>query len=100
MIVSMESSVACTGDGCGRSIRLIMTATVAVNKKSMRTVGTLLGGFEFNRCPDCGTEVPRSGVVPREPYRLMPDDAAKVAAYRRRKWGVEDTGENVERVAG
>jgi hypothetical protein len=96
----MESSVACTGDGCGRAIRLIMTATVVVNKRSLRTVGIILGGFEHTRCPDCGTEVPRSGVVPREPYRLMPDDAAKVAAYRRRRWGVEDTGENVERVAG
>jgi len=36
----------------------------------------------------------------REPYRLSPEDAVKVAEYRERRWGIEDSGEAVERVAG
>ena len=100
MIVSLETRTPCQGDGCSRPIRMIMTATVVINKRSMRTTGTLIGAFEFIRCPDCGTEVQRGGEIPREPYRLVAEDAVKVAEYRKRKWGVEDTGAAVERVAG
>ena len=40
------------------------------------------------------------GDVERTPYRLAEGDAAKVAEYRRKKWGIEDDGAAVERVAG
>lgn len=93
--VTLETAYPCP---CGHRIRAIMTATVRINKRSMRTVGSVLGFIEHHHCPECGAEVPRRDVE-REPYRLKADDAAKVAEYRLKKWGIEDDGANVERVA-
>ncbi len=97
MIVSLRSAIACPS--CGYRVEVFMTATVRVNKRSMRTTGPLLGFVRHTHCPECGAEIPR-GDVEREPYRLVPGDAEKVAEYRRKKWGVEDDGVNVERVPG
>jgi hypothetical protein len=72
---------------CGYLIRLLMTSSVRINRRSMRTTGVSIGAFMYNACPECGTPVGRGGAHPRTPYVLMPEDAAKVGAYRLAKWG-------------
>jgi hypothetical protein len=94
VVVTLETAYPCP---CGHKIRAVMTATVRVNKRSMRTVGPMLGFIEHTHCPECGTEVPR-GDVEREPYRLAAKDAERVAEYRKRRFGIEDGGVAVERV--
>ncbi len=98
--VTLETNASCPS--CGHKIRFIAVATVRVNKRSIRTVGngTVLGAFEDWKCPGCREPVPRDGALDREPYRLSDEDAAKVAEYRRKKWGIEGDGVSVERVAG
>jgi endogenous inhibitor of DNA gyrase (YacG/DUF329 family) len=98
--VTLETNVSCPT--CQHKIRYIAIATVRVNKRSLRTVprNVTLGFFEHATCPGCGTDLPRDKPLDREPYRVAEKDAAKVAEYRRKKWGVEDEGVNVERVAG
>jgi hypothetical protein len=98
MIVTLETSVSCPS--CRHPIRFVAVATIRVNKRSARTVGNgiILGAFEDHRCPQCRKEIPQTGALDREPYRLVPEDAAKVAAYRKRKWGIEGDGAIVERV--
>lgn len=81
----MECRVPCLL--CGYLHRVIMTATVVVNKRSMRTNGVMLGGYQYARCPECGTPAGRDSSSPRTPYRLFPDSAANVAAYRLHRWG-------------
>lgn len=100
MIVTLETRVSCPF--CGHPIRYIAVATVRINRRSLRTTGSgvMIGALEDWRCPACRQELPRDGPLDREPYRLGEEDAAKVAEYRRRKWGVEDSGTAVERVAG
>jgi hypothetical protein len=86
---------------CGYRIRVLMVATVRVNRRSMRTTGPGLGGFQYVRCPECGTDN-RTGiaVAPRSPYRLVGEDARRVAEYRHRRWGITGgPGVAVERVA-
>jgi hypothetical protein len=74
-----------------------MMGTGRINKCSLRITGPLLGALRFTRCPECGSDVRSDGLAPRSAYRLVPEDAAKVAAYRMRKWGVEShVGELVE----
>lgn len=93
MLVTLEANSPCT---CGYLIRLVMVATVRVNRRSMRSTGPKIYGFAYNRCPERGTPVQRGGGAPRTPYVLMPDSAAEVAAYRRRKWG-DDAAEGAAR---
>jgi hypothetical protein len=93
--VTLETAYPCP---CGHKIRAIMTATVRVNKRSLRTIAPMLGFIEHTHCPECGTGVPRRDVE-REPYRLTADSAVEVAAYRKRRFGIEDGGVAVERVA-
>lgn len=99
MIVSLRTHSPCPQ--CGYRVRVFMTATVRVNKRSMRTTGPMIGFIEHTHCPECGTEIRRPGRdgIDREAYRLSDEDAAKVAEYRKRRWGIEDSGEAVERVA-
>jgi hypothetical protein len=85
MQVTLETHVLCP---CGARIRTIMVATVRVNRRSMRTIGPMIGFLDHTQCPQCGAEIVR-GEMPREAYRLMPDDAAKIAEYRRAKWGID-----------
>lgn len=75
---------------CAYRVEILMTGTARVNKRSLRVSGPLLGAFRFTRCPECGTDVASDSMRPRSPYVLAPKDAAKVAAYRLRKWGVAD----------
>ena len=98
MIVTLRTRVFCPN--CSAPIRFLAVVTVRVNKRSMRTVGNgiMIGGFEDRRCPSCREEIPRDRPLDREPYRLSDEDAAKVAEYRKRRWGIEDAGEAVERV--
>ena len=91
MIVTLETHVKCPS--CSHPIRFIGVATIRVNKRSARTVdGIILGAFEASRCPSCREVLPRDMPLDREPYRLKAEDAARVAAYRLRRWGVEDDG--------
>jgi hypothetical protein len=100
VIVTLRTNVFCPS--CSAPIRFLGVATVRVNKRSMHTVGggIMIGGFEDHRCPACGEEIPRDRPLDREPYRLSDEDAVKVAEYRKRRWGIEASGEAVERVAG
>jgi len=98
VIVTLETNVKCPK--CQHPIRFIAVATVRVNKRSLRTVGSgiILGAFEDWRCPGCREVIPRDGALDREPYRVAEKDAVKVAAYRLKRWGIEDDGVLVERV--
>lgn len=99
MTVTLETRVTCPS--CSHPVRFIAVATVRVNRRSLRvTDGTLLGAFEDYRCPGCREEIPHDRPLDREPYTLSAEDAVKVAAYRKRKWGIEGDGASVERVAG
>ena len=91
MIVTLETHVKCPA--CGHPIGFFAVATVRINKRSLRTVGGVtLGAFEDWKCPGCREVIPRDMTFDREPYRLAAGDAAKVAEYRRKKWGIEDDG--------
>ena len=70
---------------CGYRVKVIMCGSMRVNKCSLRITGPLLGGVMYRRCPECGTGIDGE-VVPRSRYVLAPDIAAKVAAYRARRW--------------
>jgi endogenous inhibitor of DNA gyrase (YacG/DUF329 family) len=98
MIVSFKTRISCPT--CQHKIGYFAVATVRINKRSLRTTGggAILGALEAWKCPGCGTPVPRDRPLDREPYKLSDEDAVKVAAYRLKKWGVEDDGANVERV--
>jgi hypothetical protein len=97
VIVTLETHVKCPS--CSHPIRFIGVATIRVNKRSARTVdGIILGAFEDWRCPGCREVIPRDMPMDREPYRVADKDAVKVAAYRKRRWGIEDGGAIVERV--
>ena len=100
MIVSLRTSSPCPECGC--RVRVFMTATVRVNKRSLRTTGVTIGFIEHTHCPECGTEIRRPGRdgIDRGEYRLSDEDAVRVAEYRKRRWGIETSGEAVERVAG
>jgi len=84
MFITLEGRTPC--ELCGYRIRHLLCATVRVSKRSMRTTGTSLGAYEFYYCPECGTEV--SGGETGRRFRLLPDDAAAVAAYRQQRWPV------------
>lgn len=74
---------------CGYRIETLMTGTARINKRSIRISGPLLGAFRYTRCPECRSDVCADEMRPRSAYRLVPEDAVKVAAYRLRKWGAE-----------
>jgi hypothetical protein len=97
--VTLETRVTCPA--CAHKIRFFAVASVRVNKRSLRVTGNgvVLGAFEDWKCPGCREPVPRDRELAREPYQLAGKDAAKVAEYRHRKWGVEGDGRSVERVA-
>ena len=64
MTVTLEAFSPCT---CGYLIRLVMVATVRINKRSMRSTGPMIGAFACSSCPECGTPVQRGGGIPRTP---------------------------------
>ena len=100
MIVALQTKVSCPS--CGHKVRYVAVATVRVNKRSLRTAGTgglMIGALEARECPGCGQEIPDGRPLDREPYTLVPEDAEKVAAYRLRRWGIESSGADVERVS-
>jgi hypothetical protein len=100
VIVALWTNVLCPS--CSAPIRYFTVATVRVNRRSLRETGSggKIGAFEDWKCPKCREEIPRDRPLDREPYRLSAEDAAKVAAYRKAKWGIEDSGEALEKVAG
>ena len=100
MIVALWTHVTCPS--CGHKIRYFTVATVRINRRSLRETGEggKIGAFEDWKCPGCREEIPHDRPLDSEPYRLDEKDTAKVAEYRKRRWGIEDSGEAVERVAG
>jgi hypothetical protein len=95
MFVALETTVRCQ---CGYAIRAVMTGQARINKRSVRITGPLIGALGHHACPECGTEV--AGEVPRSAYKLKEEDAARVAEYRMRRWGVPSGEVAVERAAG
>lgn len=87
MNVIVEATTPC--GLCGYRIYLFQIGTARVNKRSIRVRGPLLGAIRYPRCPECGWDVCSDGLRPRSVYTLAAEDAAKVAACRMRKWGVE-----------
>ena len=98
-MVIMRCSSACWL--CGYLIPHVMTGQVVVNKRSLRSVPPQLGGTVYSRCPECGERVHGGrGVAPRSAYRLDAASEAKIAAIRKRRWGIDESGAvAVERVA-
>jgi len=98
MIVALQTRVTCPS--CGGKIRYVAVTTVRVNRRSLRATGKgdMPGALEDWRCPSCRKEVPCDRPLDREPYTLAAEDAVKVAAYRKAKWGIDSTGADVERV--
>jgi hypothetical protein len=76
---------------CGYQYRVIRFSQVRVNKNSLRETGAPLISAGQRRCPECG-ERNVGDLIPVSAYRLVPKDAAKVAACRERKWGITGTG--------
>jgi hypothetical protein len=97
MFVTMECRSPCE---CGYLHRVVMSAVVVVGKRSLRTAGPMLGGFQYHACPECGTPAGRASVAPRTPYVVVPEDVVRVAEYRMRRWGVTDTSSPREVMAG
>ena len=100
MTVTLETRVFCPK--CHHPIRYFAIATVRINKRSLRTIGNggRIGWLEDWKCPECREVLPRDVPLDREPYRLAAKDAERVAEYRKRRFGIEDDGVAVERVAG
>lgn len=67
---------------CGYLRRGFMFSSVRVNKRSMRTVGTNLV-VAPGRCEECGRI---SGLPSILHWQVDPADAAKIQAYRLRRW--------------
>jgi hypothetical protein len=68
---------------CGYLREGLLFPTVRINKRSMRSHGVNLGVYP-GRCEECGRDT--SCDPTRLVWRLDPDSAAKVRAYRLRRW--------------
>lgn len=73
---------------CGFRFRVLMMATVRINRRSMRTTGPMFGTSGERLCPECGWPN-RSDSSPRTVYVLDSRSAAAVGEYRKRKFGIE-----------
>ena len=87
MFVTFRSSSPCAL--CGFRFRILMCVTVRVNKRTLRGTGTMIGALGEHRCPECGWPN-RGEMMPRSPYVLDPEDAVKVAEYRKRRFGIDE----------
>lgn len=67
---------------CGYVRQGFAVSTVRINKRSMRSYGSNLSMFP-EKCMECGWVSPWP---PRFAVRAAADDAAKINAYRLRKW--------------
>lgn len=67
---------------CGYHRHGVMVVSMRVNKRSMRSVGNSLC-FVLQRCRECDRVTP---LLTEQRWRLTPDSAAKVRAYRSRRW--------------
>ena len=84
MLLSFESRTPCMLCSCALT-RLIF-ATVRINKRSLKPIrndGPNLGWRDL-KCPECGTARPDEPAT--ETYTLTAAAAAKVRAYRLRRW--------------
>lgn len=78
-MVALEARYPCSP--CGYQLRLLMTAQAVVNKRSTR-LKTFIG-VAPGPCPECGSRTPPPS---RPAYTLTGDSAARVQAYRLRRW--------------
>jgi hypothetical protein len=76
---------------CGYFHKVLRMTDVRVNKHSLRERGVALVAAGLHYCPECGTRN-AGGLMPVPSYRLHPEDAAKVTAYRERKWPTSAPG--------
>ena len=83
MFVALLASTPCLL--CNYRHRVIRFSDVRVNKASLREKSVSLVSLGAHFCPECG-EQNAGELVPVSAYRLAPEDAAKVAAYRARRW--------------
>lgn len=80
MIVTMTGNLTCD---CGHVETVLRTATVRVNKNSLREKGTAIM-FVSPTCSGCGVD--RAAWPFPERWRLVEADAKRVAAARARRW--------------
>ncbi|MCW2766718.1 MAG: hypothetical protein JWO11_2677 [Nocardioides sp.] len=80
MMVTLVARYPC--NPCGYRLKALLLPSMRINKRSMRSVGTSIGVTD-RICPECGTSTPPTD---RLAYRLTPDSAAQVSAYRLRRW--------------
>lgn len=83
MFLSFESRTPCVL--CGYQLRGFLMDSFRINKRSIRPADKSPSIGACDRfCPECGTG---AGARPvREAYQLTADSAAKVRAYRLRRW--------------
>ncbi len=67
---------------CGYHRHGVMVVSMRVNKRSMRSTGTSLC-FVLQRCRECNCVTP---LLTEQRWRLDPDSAEMVQAYRLRRW--------------
>lgn len=68
---------------CGYVRKGYLFPTVRVNKRSIRSVRGTTIRVTLDRCRECGSV---TGMPPVDRWRLLPEDAAKVDAYRLKRW--------------
>lgn len=67
---------------CGYHRHGVRVVSMRVNKRSMRSTGDSLVMLPY-RCRECGRV---TGIAVELAWRLSPESAAKVRAYRLRRW--------------
>jgi hypothetical protein len=85
MFVTLQARTPCWS--CGYLHKVFRFSQIRVNKLSLKEQGVSLICAGEVCCPECG-ELSTSSSIPVSAWRLLPQDEAKVAAYRERKWGV------------
>lgn len=84
MFLTLKARLPCAL--CGYGLTCLIMDTFRVNRRSLRKSSTGPAIIWVDRrCPECGT---RNDSRPSsEWYRVTPDSAVQVTAYRERKWG-------------
>jgi hypothetical protein len=67
---------------CGHRRRAFSFVSARVNKRSMR--GTSHLTWRPGRCDECGFD--DKSPAPETGWRIVPDDLAKIRAYRLKRW--------------
>lgn len=88
MIITLECRAACPV--CGYLLAAYAFPTVRVNRRSLRQLPGACLRVNPGRCPECGLDAglrsPAPSTALASPWRIRPESAAEIAAYRARRW--------------